>query len=32
MQEPDTNFLSWAVAIYAVAFVVLILDLTFWRP
>lgn len=30
--KADVNFLSWTLAVYAVAVVVLILDLYFWRP
>lgn len=30
--KQDINFLSWALAIYSVAVVVLILDLFYWRP
>lgn len=30
--KQDINFLSWALAIYAVAVLVLILDLFVWRP
>ncbi len=30
--KQDINFLSWTLAIYSAAVVVLILDLFYWRP